>query len=256
MTSTTTSFHGPPSSARIISVDTAAAITAAAHVPGTTVPSSRGEDTTSRSVVATSAASAQTPKDSCDLPVGLAGVVLPDAAGPHHERRDSEHDGEPADRRDDASVDAREAGERGGTADERDAAHLENVFLRGAETASEYRCDRHERGDREENRRPQPEEAANAHSAETSSATTARAFSRMNSSVSSYASSSTICCGRDFMRYELGPTSAPRTLGLRPSFASRTASITIPAEFGESQTSSLSSTLSGTSPNDEPSIRM
>ena len=40
------------------------------------------------------------------------------------------------------------------------------------------------------------------------------------------------------------------------SFASRTASITIPAEFGESQTSSFSSRLSGTSPNDEPSMRM
>ena len=40
------------------------------------------------------------------------------------------------------------------------------------------------------------------------------------------------------------------------SLASRTASMTMPAEFGESQTSSLSSTLSGTSPNDEPSMRM
>jgi hypothetical protein len=58
------------------------------------------------------------------------------------------------------------------------------------------------------------------------------------------------------MRYELGPTSAPATLLFSASFASRTASITMPAEFGESQTSSLSSTLSGTSPKDEPSIRM
>ena len=40
------------------------------------------------------------------------------------------------------------------------------------------------------------------------------------------------------------------------SLASRTASMTIPAELGESQTSSLSSTLSGTSPNDVPSMRM
>ncbi len=32
--------------------------------------------------------------------------------------------------------------------------------------------------------------------------------------------------------------------------------MTMPAEFGESQTSSFSSTLSGTSPKLEPSIRM
>ena len=43
---------------------------------------------------------------------------------------------------------------------------------------------------------------------------------------------------------------------LSASFASRTASITMPAEFGESQTSSFSSTFSGTSPKDEPSMRM
>ena len=40
------------------------------------------------------------------------------------------------------------------------------------------------------------------------------------------------------------------------SFASRTASITIPAEFGESHTSSFSSTFSGTSPKLDPSRRM
>ena len=32
--------------------------------------------------------------------------------------------------------------------------------------------------------------------------------------------------------------------------------MTMPAEFGESQTSSFSSTFSGTSPNDVPSTRM
>ncbi len=40
------------------------------------------------------------------------------------------------------------------------------------------------------------------------------------------------------------------------SFASRTASITTPAEFGESQTSIFSSAFSGTSPKDVPSSRM
>ena len=40
------------------------------------------------------------------------------------------------------------------------------------------------------------------------------------------------------------------------SLQQRTASMTMPAEFGESQTSSLSSTFSGTSPKAWPSTRM
>ena len=40
------------------------------------------------------------------------------------------------------------------------------------------------------------------------------------------------------------------------SLAQRTASMTTPAEFGESHTSSFSSTFSGTSPNAVPSRRM
>ncbi len=40
------------------------------------------------------------------------------------------------------------------------------------------------------------------------------------------------------------------------SFTQRTASITTPAEFGESQTSSFSSQLSGTFPKVVPSMRM
>src|SRR5439155_1166218 len=84
----------------------------------------------------------------------------------------------------------------------------------------------------------------------------ARAFCAMNFSAASYASSSTICFGGDFIRYALGPSSAPEMPLFSASFAIRTASITIPAEFGESQTSSFSSMLSGTLPNDEPSIRM
>ena len=43
---------------------------------------------------------------------------------------------------------------------------------------------------------------------------------------------------------------------LSASLIVRTASITMPAELGESQTSSLSSRLSGTSPKDLPSTRM
>ena len=43
---------------------------------------------------------------------------------------------------------------------------------------------------------------------------------------------------------------------LSASLQQRTASITMPAEFGESQTSSFSSAVSGTSPNASPSRRM
>ncbi len=78
----------------------------------------------------------------------------------------------------------------------------------------------------------------------------------MNCSVSSRASSSSICCGGDFIRYELGSTSEPETPLFSASFASRTASMTMPAEFGESHTSSFISRFSGTSPKAAPSMRM
>ena len=58
------------------------------------------------------------------------------------------------------------------------------------------------------------------------------------------------------MRYALGASSGPPMPLFSASFASRTASMTMPAEFGESHTSSFSSMLSGTSPKDEPSMRM
>ena len=78
----------------------------------------------------------------------------------------------------------------------------------------------------------------------------------MNFSVSSRASSSGRWCIGDFIRYELGPSSWPERPLLSASLQQRTASITIPAEFGESHTSSFSSTFSGTSPNAWPSSRM
>ena len=53
-----------------------------------------------------------------------------------------------------------------------------------------------------------------------------------------------------------GAISAPFSPWSSPSFAQRTASITMPAELGESHTSSFISRLSGTSPNVVPSIRM
>src|SRR3954468_12633725 len=78
----------------------------------------------------------------------------------------------------------------------------------------------------------------------------------MNFSVLSRAmSSGTWLCG-DFMRYELGPSSWPPMPLLSASLARRTASMTMPAEFGESHTSSLTSAVSGTPPNASPSRRM
>ena len=78
----------------------------------------------------------------------------------------------------------------------------------------------------------------------------------MNFSTASRASWSAYCTGGDFMKYDdadrIGPP-MPRSSAI---FAARTASMMMPAEFGESQTSSLSSALSGTSPNDLPSRRM
>ena len=58
------------------------------------------------------------------------------------------------------------------------------------------------------------------------------------------------------MKYALGPISGPATPRSSASFAHRSASITMPAEFGLSHTSSLSSTLSGTSPKAWPSSRI
>jgi len=78
----------------------------------------------------------------------------------------------------------------------------------------------------------------------------------MNSSTSSRATSSGICTGGDFLKYDDGAISAPFRPWSSPSFAQRTASMTMPAELGESHTSSFISRLSGTSPNVVPSMRM
>src|SRR6185436_1178243 len=67
--------------------------------------------------------------------------------------------------------------------------------------------------------------------------------SLMNFSVSSRACESGTWTGGDFIRYELGASSGPPTPWFNASLQQRTASVTMPAEFGESQTSSLISTL-------------
>ena len=78
---------------------------------------------------------------------------------------------------------------------------------------------------------------------------------RMKASTASRASLSSYCTGGLFMKYDdadrIGPP-MPRSLAI---FAARTASMMMPAELGESQTSSLYSRLSGTSPNARPSRR-
>src|SRR5918998_5236217 len=77
-----------------------------------------------------------------------------------------------------------------------------------------------------------------------------------NSSTRRRASSSWYCTGGDFMKYADGPRRGPPTPRSRATLAQRTASMMTPAELGESQTSSLSSTLRGTSPKLRPSRRM
>src|SRR5687767_5922582 len=78
----------------------------------------------------------------------------------------------------------------------------------------------------------------------------------MNDSTASRASSSGICWGGDFMKYDAGATIVPPSLRSSASFAQRIASMTTPALFGESQTSSFNSRFSGTSPKVVPSMRM
>jgi hypothetical protein len=59
-----------------------------------------------------------------------------------------------------------------------------------------------------------------------------------------------------FMKYEEAASSGPPLPRSLAILAARTASMMTPAELGESQTSSLASALSGTSPNERPSTRM
>ena len=87
-------------------------------------------------------------------------------------------------------------------------------------------------------------------------AAAARRCASMKASTPSRAFSSWCCTGGDFMRYADGNSSAPPMPWSRASLARRTASMTMPAEFGESHTSSLSSATSGTSPKERPSRRM
>src|ERR1044071_7480419 len=78
----------------------------------------------------------------------------------------------------------------------------------------------------------------------------------MNFSTASRASWSWYCSGGDFMKYDDADRLGPPMPRSRAIFAARIASMMMPAEFGESHTSSLSSALSGTSPNVLPSSRV
>ena len=77
----------------------------------------------------------------------------------------------------------------------------------------------------------------------------------MNASTRRRPSSSGSCTGGLFMRYDDAPMSGPPMPRSSAIFAARIASMMMPAELGESQTSSLYSMLSGTSPNARPSSR-
>ena len=70
----------------------------------------------------------------------------------------------------------------------------------------------------------------------------------MKASTRSRPTSSGIWWGGLFMKYADGATSVPLSPRSSPSLRQRIASVMTPAELGESQTSSFSSALSGTSP--------
>src|SRR5512136_117342 len=78
----------------------------------------------------------------------------------------------------------------------------------------------------------------------------------MNSPRFRRASSSENWIGGDFMNMEHGATSDPLSPLSRPSLQHLMASMTMPAELGLSQTSSLHSRFSGTLPKVVPSMRM
>ena len=78
----------------------------------------------------------------------------------------------------------------------------------------------------------------------------------MYSSTPSRARSSGIWRGGDFMKYADGATIVPPRPLSSASLQQRIASMTTPALFGESQTSSLTSAFNGTSPKVVPSMRM
>jgi len=84
----------------------------------------------------------------------------------------------------------------------------------------------------------------------------ARLIPAMNASTRSRATSSWIWRGGDFMKYAEGATIVPPRPRSSASRQQRMASMTTPALFGESHTSSFSSRLSGTSPKVVPSMRM
>src|SRR5215211_1756482 len=77
-----------------------------------------------------------------------------------------------------------------------------------------------------------------------------------NSSTSSRASSSRYWMGGLFMKYADGPSNGPPMPRSWATLQQRRASMMTPAELGESHTSSLSSTLRGTSPKLRPSTRI
>src|SRR5437016_839087 len=77
----------------------------------------------------------------------------------------------------------------------------------------------------------------------------------MNDSTASRAWSSKYWTGGDFMKYDDADRIGPPMPRSRAIFAQRSASMMTPAEFGESQTSSLYSRFSGTSPKARPSSR-
>src|SRR5262249_61988982 len=143
------------------------------------------------------------------LPVAAALVSLPDLVRPEQEAERREHDTEEGKCARDATLEARDAGNRRRARDERGRERGEDLSFRVAEVAVDDRRDGDDRGDRHDRRRAQQEDAPKRHRpyavVVSRSFTAERALSPMNRSVASKAWSSATCVGGDFIRYELGP---------------------------------------------------
>ena len=121
----------------------------------------------------------------------------------HRKGADTRRYGRPAERDELPAVDQCEPGETGRSRAECDRERSEDLPVGVRELAAQQRDDRDQSGDAEQRRRPDPEEPAKADVDRHADAVVCAffsAFCAMNFSVASYASSSTICTGGDFIR--------------------------------------------------------
>ena len=120
----------------------------------------------------------------------------------HHEGAHTRGHSYPPERDELAPIDQCEPGETGRARAEGDPERREDLPVGVGEVAAQERDDRDQSGDAEQRRRSDPEEPAKADAHQAVAVVFAffSAFCAMNFSVASYASSSTICTGGDFIR--------------------------------------------------------